>query len=309
LTALRQLLRYTDICGGDMEKGHLRCDANMSVRPSGTKDLGTRTEIKNLNSLRAVEQALAYEFERQVEILTEGRTVAQETLLWNEGLKRVETMRTKEASPDYRYFPEPDLPPVITKKEDIDKLRSEMPPLPRELYHSFTGDLKLSDYDAKVLTDEKGIALFFCDLINKTTNTKSAANWVMGPVKSYLNEHADSVENFPVTTEQLAGIIALVDESTLSLGDAKTVFTAMTESTGTDPLNLAVQMNLIQDSNEDQLGEWVQQDINLYPDKVKAYRKGKKGLLAKFMGEVMKVSKGKADPKKTSAILREVLDN
>ncbi|MCP4122301.1 MAG: Asp-tRNA(Asn)/Glu-tRNA(Gln) amidotransferase subunit GatB [Bacteroidetes bacterium] len=309
LTEVRKLVRYLEICDGNMEEGSMRCDANISIRLKGEKELGTKVEIKNMNSIRNVKRAIDKEVTRQIQMMEAGEKIVQQTRSFNPEDGSSFPLRSKEYAHDYRYFPEPDLPPVITKKEDIDKLRSEMPPLPRELYHFFTGDLKLSDYDAKVLTDKKGIALFFCDLIKKTTNTKSAANWVMGPVKSYLNEHAVSVENFPVTTEQLAGIIALVDESKLSLGAAKKVFTALRESTGANPLDLAIQMNLIQDSDEDQLGEWVQQAINLYPDKVKEYRKGKKGLLGMFMGEVMKVSKGKADPKKTSTILREVLDN
>jgi len=308
LTEVRKLVRYLEICDGNMEEGSMRCDANISIRLKGDKELGTKVEIKNMNSIRNVKRAIDKEVIRQISMMESGEPILQQTRSYDPADGTSFPLRSKEYAHDYRYFPEPDLPPMIISEKDVEVIQNELPPLPRDLYKQFTIELKLSDYDSKVLTDEKGIALFFIQLLDRTSNTKAAANWVMGPVKSYLNDKSISVDDFPVNAEQIAGIIALVDDGKLSLGAAKKVFAELTSKPGGKPEKVAQQMNLIQDSNEDQLSEWIQSAVAKYPDKVEAYRKGKKGLIGMFMGEVMKISGGKADPKKTNEILRKVLD-
>lgn len=309
LTEIRKLVRYLDVCDGNMEEGSMRCDANISIRLKGENILNTRVEVKNMNSIRNVKRAIDGEIRRQIELVESGQVVEQQTRSFNPVDGSTFVLRSKEFAHDYRYFPEPDLPPVVVTDEKLEELQAQMPPLPRELFHKYTSDFGLSDYDAGVLTDEKEVALYFEELAGHTKNYKAAANWVMGEVKGYLNDNGVHISDFPVTARAIAGIISLVDTGVLSSSAAKKVFAALLTHPGMEPLQMAEQLNLLQSSDEGQLKAWAEEAIASYPAKVEEYRNGKKGILSLFMGEVMKMSKGKADPRATSKILQEILDN
>lgn len=308
INQVRKLVRYLEICDGNMEEGSLRCDANISVRIKGAKEFGTKVEVKNMNSTRNVKRAIEFELKRQIELIENGEKVRHETRSFNAADSSTISMRHKEEANDYRYFPEPDLQPVIVTEDYIEKVKATLPPLPKELFQKFTKDFGLSEYDANILVEEKGIALYFNTLCSYTKNYKAAANFVNGSVKSYLNETATDIADFTISPEQLAGLIALVDTGKVSNTVATSkVFLAMLESDWSGE-EIATKNNWIQESDSDALSEFIQQAIAKYPEKVEEYKKGKKGLIGLFMGEVMKLSKGKADPKLCNQMLRELLD-
>jgi aspartyl-tRNA(Asn)/glutamyl-tRNA(Gln) amidotransferase subunit B len=310
LTEVRKLVRYLEICDGNMEEGSLRCDANVSVRLKGAKKLGEKVEVKNMNSISNVQRALKFEIVRQINALENGEKIMQETRSYDAVTGETFPMRTKEMADDYRYFPEPDLPKLIVTREYIDGVRKEMPTLPRELLSKYTKELGLSDYDARVITDSKPIALYFEELVSITANYKGAANWIMGPVKSYLNEQAVDIQAFPISAARLAKLISLVDEGKVSHSVAvQKIFPNMLALNDKDPMEIAQENNWIQESDQGSINEYVKEAIAKYPDKVIEYKEGKKGLIGLFMGEVMKLSKGKADPKMASNIVREYLEN
>jgi aspartyl-tRNA(Asn)/glutamyl-tRNA(Gln) amidotransferase subunit B len=308
LTEIRKLVRYLQICDGNMEEGSMRCDANISVRIKGEKAYGTRVEVKNMNSIRNVKRAIDGEVIRQIDLIESGGTVVQQTRGFNPADGSTAPLRSKEFAHDYRYFPEPDLPPVIITQERIDSIHAEMPPLPNELFERFTSQYGLSAYDARVLTDEREIALFYLSLTDITQNFKAAANWVMGEVKSYLNQNACHIDDFPVSVNNIAEIIAMVDGGKISSSGAKKLFEAMIAQSGESAMVLAEKLQLLQNSDSDQLKQWVEAALAKYPQKVEEYRNGKKGILGLFMGEVMKMSGGQADPKATTTILTELLN-
>jgi aspartyl-tRNA(Asn)/glutamyl-tRNA(Gln) amidotransferase subunit B len=308
INQVRKLVRYLEICDGNMEEGSLRCDANISVRIKGAKEFGTKVEVKNMNSTRNVKRAIEFELKRQIELIENGEKVRHETRSFNAADSSTISMRHKEEANDYRYFPEPDLQPVIVTEDYIEKVKATLPPLPKELFQKFTKEFGLSEYDANILVEEKGIALYFNTLCSYTKNYKAAANFVNGSVKSYLNETATDIADFTISPEQLAGLIALVDSGKVSNTVATSkVFLAMLESDWSAE-EIATKNNWIQESDSDALSEFIQQAIAKYPEKVEEYKKGKKGLIGLFMGEVMKLSKGKADPKLCNQMLRELLD-
>lgn len=309
LTEVRQLVRYLDICDGNMEEGSMRCDANVSVNLKGAKEFGTKVEVKNMNSIRNVQRAIEFEIIRQIECVENNETIYQETRAFD-ALKGITiSMRSKEAANDYRYFPEPDLQPIFVSEEQIAEVRSEMPPLPRELYKKYTEKLGLSEYDAGILTDTKEIALYFEEVITSTKNTKAAANWVMGDVKSYLNTNGYEISEFPITASKLAALIQLVDDGKVSYSVAsQKIFPVLLDKPDSDPLAIAESLNLIQDSNEDSIKEYILEVIASNSAEVERYRNGEKQLVGFFMGQLMKVSKGKADPKQSNQLLRELLD-
>lgn len=309
LTEVRRVIRYLDVCDGNMEEGSMRCDANVSVRKKGATELGERTECKNMNSFRNVQRAIEFETKRQIEVLESGGTIHMETRSYDAVNDRTFTLRSKEMAHDYRYFPEPDLQRLVVTEEDIAQVRSELPPLPRELYSKYVNELGLSAYDASILTEEKEIALFFEELLKHTDNAKSAANWVMGDVKSWLNKNAKEIHDLPLKTEQLGALIQLVDEGKVSSTVASQSIFPELIATDEAPLEIAQRLDLIQDSDEDSITGFAQQAIAAFPDKAEAYRNGNKGLLGLFMGEVMKLSQRKADPKAASQKLRELLEN
>lgn len=309
LTEIRKLVRYLGICDGNMEEGSLRCDCNVSVMKKGSKKFGRRVEVKNMNSFRNVQKAIEHEIKRQIDIIEAGGEVAQDTRSFDANNGTTFSMRSKEMANDYRYFPEPDLPPVVISEEFIDSVRASMPPLPNELFHRFTNDLNLTAYDAEVLTEDKGIALYFHELTQKTRYFKSAANWMIGPVKSYLNENALEIEQFPVSPERLSALIELVESGKVSFSIAsQRIFREYVNHPDDDPFQIAERMNVIQESDEDSINVFVKEVIAKFPDKVTEYKNGKTGLIGMFMGELMKLTKGKADPKVANKLIKEELD-
>lgn len=308
LTEVRRLVRYLDICDGNMEEGSLRCDANISVMLKGSTEFGTKVEVKNMNSIRNVQRAIEFEIERQIAAIENGERISQETRSFD-ALKGITiSMRSKEAANDYRYFPEPDLQPIVVDATYVNQVKAKMPALPRELYAKYTQDLKLSDYDAGILTDSKSIALFFEEVISNTKSYKSAANWVMGEVKSYLNQHGLEIEDLPVSAKQIAGIINLIESGKVSnSAAAQKLFPALIANPDANIDELAVSLNIIQESNADSLKEVILGVFGQHPDEVSRFKAGENQLTGFFMGQIMKASGGKADPKTTNALLRELI--
>jgi aspartyl-tRNA(Asn)/glutamyl-tRNA(Gln) amidotransferase subunit B len=309
VTEIRKLVRYLDICDGNMDEGSMRCDANISVRLIGETDLRNRVEVKNMNSIRNVQKAIELETKRQIEVYENQGEVGQETRNFNAAKNETSVLRSKEDAHDYRYFPEPDLSPIIVKEKYISEIRSELPALPEELYLKYTKEYSLSDYDARNLTDSKGIALYFENILKHTKEYKMAANVVMGPIKSHLNELAIDIEDLTIEAKRIGELIALIKSGKISSSKAsQDLFPLMVKKPELSPLQLAEENQLIQESGTDAILEFVQQAIAKYPEKAEAYKGGKKNLLGLFMGEVMKLSKGKADPKSTNQLLRDELE-
>lgn len=309
LTLIRKLVRYLEICDGNMEEGSLRCDCNVSVRKKGASEFGTKIEVKNMNSIRNVKRAIEFEIERQIIALEAGETLYQQTRSFNAANGTTFDMRSKEAANDYRYFPEPDIPPFILSEADIEQVRAVMPALPEELFKRFTEEYGLSAYDAGVLSDDRFIAEYFENLVAESKNYKQAANWVMGPVKSYLNERAIDIKEFPLTVANINSIMQLVETGKVSHTVAvQKIYPVMLENPGEDPLQIAQELNLIQESDAGAIEELVKQAIAKFPDKVAEYKSGKTSLVGLFMGEVMKLSKGKADPKMANELVIKYLN-
>lgn len=310
LAEIKKLVRYLDVCDGNMEEGSLRCDANVSVMLKGAKEYGKKVEVKNMNSFRNVSRAIEHEFERQVIMAEAEKDIVSETRTFDAATGTTASMRSKEDLNDYRYFPEPDLSPVIVSEEWLESIRSAMPPLPRELFHKFVHEYGLPDYDAGVLTDSKEIALYFEELCSHVKNFKAASNWMMGPVKSYLNELTLHIEDFPVSAKSIAELIAIIDDGKVSFTVAsQKIYPEMLKDSSKTPLQIAQELNLIQQSDEGSLKPIVESVLAENKAKVEEYKSGKKGLMGMFMGQVMKKSHGKADPKVATKILTELLEN
>ncbi len=310
LTEVRKLVRYLDICDGNMEEGSMRCDANISVRLRGATTYGNRCEVKNLNSIRNVQRAIEHEFERQVEIIENGGHIEQNTLNFNADTGETSVLRSKEMANDYRYFPEPDLTPVVLTNEYLDNVRKSMPALPSELYEKYTTVLGLSPYDAGVITADRDFALYFENLVKSTTNYKAAANWLMGPVKSHLNENDLSAADISIKPSVLAGLIELVDSGKVNnTVAAQKLFPALLKNSNKTAGELANELNLLIIADNNDVSQFIHNAIAKYPDKVKEYQNGKKGVLGLFMGEIMKNSKGKIDPQKTNQLLIKELES
>ncbi|GGF99160.1 Asp-tRNA(Asn)/Glu-tRNA(Gln) amidotransferase subunit GatB [Pontibacter amylolyticus] len=309
LTEIRRLVRYLEICDGNMEEGSLRCDANISVMLKDSPLWGTKVEVKNMNSFRNVQRAIEHEIERQIMVIENGGKIDSETRNFDANTGTTTAMRSKETLNDYRYFPEPDLPPLVIEQEWLERIKETMPSLPQELYKRFTEEFGLSDYDAGVLTDAKEIALYYEELCKHTNNYKGAANWVTGPVKSYLNELQLHIKDFPLQPHAIAEIIALVDENKVSHSvAAKKIFPYMLENPGIPAHQVAEEQNLLQESDSDSLKAIVAEVLAANPQKVEEYKAGKKSLVGMFMGEIMKKTKGKADPKVANQLLQEGLN-
>ncbi|RKR83923.1 aspartyl/glutamyl-tRNA(Asn/Gln) amidotransferase subunit B [Mucilaginibacter gracilis] len=310
LNEIRKLVRYLDICDGNMEEGSLRCDANISVRLKGAEKLGNRCEVKNLNSFRNVQRAIEHEFVRQIEVLEAGGKIDQNTLNFDADTGETSVLRSKEMANDYRYFPDPDLPPVILTEDYIQRIRTAMPELPKALYHKYITTLELSVYDASVITADKDLVHYFEELIKLTANYKAAANWLMGAVKSYLNDHGMSINQLTLTPQQLAGLIALVDSGKVSSSvAAHKIFPVLVKDSAKAAQQVADELNLIIDESASDVSGFIKQTLEKHPDKVNEYHNGKKGVVGLFMGEIMKLSKGKIDPKKTNQLLIDVLES
>lgn len=308
LIEVRKLVRYLDICDGNMEEGSLRCDVNVSVMKKDAKEFGNRAEIKNMNSMRNVQKAIEHEIERQILANEAGEELPQETRSFDPVSGTTARLRTKENANDYRYFPEPDLSPVHLTQEHIDEIAKRMPPLPNELKKKYIEDLGLSEYDAQVITDQKEIALYFEKLVANTDNFKAAANWIMGDVKSYLNKYAITIEEYPVTPIRLAEMIEMIKDGKINNNIAsQKILPALLKSPDKTVLQIAEENQWIQSSNDEDLTPIVQEVINENPDEVERYKNGEKKLTGFFMGQIMKKSKGKADPKTTNILLQKLL--
>ncbi|MEZ0608812.1 Asp-tRNA(Asn)/Glu-tRNA(Gln) amidotransferase subunit GatB [Fibrella sp. WM1] len=307
LTEVRRLVRYLGICDGNMEEGSLRCDVNISIRPKGETQLGTKVEVKNLNSIRNVQRAVEAEFARQIKVTEEGGRIIQETRTFDADKAQSFSMREKETMNDYRYFPDPDLMPVVISDEWLARIQAAMPALPRERYDRFRTHYGLPDYDAALLTDSRELADYFEAVCAGTTNFKAASNWIMGPVKAQLTDKLLQEGQFPVTPTSLAALIQLIDEGTVSQTAAQTIFGILVTQPGQSPAELAAANGLLQNRNTDALQTLIEQTLADWPDKVEQYRKGKKNLMGLFVGEVMKRSKGSADPKLVNQLLAKSL--
>jgi aspartyl-tRNA(Asn)/glutamyl-tRNA(Gln) amidotransferase subunit B len=274
----------------------------------GAKEFGTKVEVKNMNSIRNVQRAIEFEITRQIEALESGEALTQETRSFDALKGSTISMRTKEAANDYRYFPEPDLPPITVSAAQIAAISKDMPALPHALFERYTKTYGLSDYDAYNITDQKGLALYYEALIGFTKNYKAAANWLMGDIKSYLNEQGVDISTFPIGAERIAALIELIDQGKISNSiAAQRLFPALFESTET-PLEIAERLNLIQSSDSAVIEGFIAQVIAQNAAEVERYRNGEKQLIGFFMGQLMKVSGGKADPKASNAILRQKLE-
>jgi aspartyl-tRNA(Asn)/glutamyl-tRNA(Gln) amidotransferase subunit B len=309
LTNLRRILRYLDICDGNMEEGSLRCDANVSIRKTGEKTLGTKVEIKNLNSIRNVKRAIEFEVNRMRGLLENKETIVQQTRSFDAFNGTTFSLRSKEEANDYRYFPDPDLPPFEVTRELLKSIEETIPALPEQLIRRYMENYKLSRYDAEVITDDRETADYFEALTRLTPAYKAAANWLLGPVKSHLNEQGISISEFSLKPAAMASLIALVEEGKVHFSTASSrIFPELLSGTAADPLQVAQNLNLIQTGDETQIQEWIKQTMEKMPDKVLEYKKGKKGLIGLFVGEVKKLSKGKADPQLTSQLLIKNLE-
>ncbi len=309
LTEVRKLVRYLDICDGNMEEGSLRCDANISVMLKDAKEFGKKVEVKNMNSFRNVQRAIDFEIKRQIDLIESGELIAGETRSFDAVNGSTFALRSKENANDYRYFPEPDLQPIFITQDYIESIRATMPELPNELFNKFTKQFGLSEYDAYNLTDLKGLALYFNELVQYTKNYKAAANWMMGSIKSYLNENALIIEQFKVTPKTIAEIIALIDENKISNAAAtQKLFPELMVHPAEAPLSIATRLDILQSNDNSALQAMVEEALGKYPEKIIEYKNGKTNLLGLFVGEVMKLGKGKADPKMANQLVKEALE-
>lgn len=309
LMEMRKLVRYLDICDGNMEEGSMRCDANISVALEGAAEFGTRTEVKNMNSMRNVQRAIEFEIKRQIEVLENGGKIVQETRSFDATAGTTFAMRSKEMAHDYRYFPEPDLRPLTITEEEIKRVESALPPLPAALMRKYTQEFGLSEYDAAIITESKPIALYFEELVSNTKNYKAAANWLMGDIKSYMNQYAVGIDQFPISAKNVAAMIDMIQSGTISNAIAsQKLFPAMLKDPAVSPDDLARDNAWAQNSDASAIADLVVAALEKYPNKVDEYRSGKTGILGLFVGEVMKLSKGTADPKTVNQLVREKLE-
>ena len=308
LTELRKILRYLGVCDGNMEEGSMRCDANISVRRKGETRLGTKVEVKNLNSIRNVKRAIEFESQRLIEILSKGEEVIQQTRSFDAANGTTFALRSKEEANDYRYFADPDLVPFEVSEELISGIRAAIPMLPEQRIEKYMQKFQLPEYDAAVITEEREFADYFEKVIEHTGNYKSASNWMLGPVKSHLNENGLTIKEFALPPAAIAEMIALCDEGKVNFSTASSViFRELIKDPSKKADNIVSEKNLAQDAGESEINNWVDEVLKKMPDKVTEYRKGKKGLIGLFVGEVKKVSRGKADPKLTNEILLQKL--
>lgn len=310
LTEVRKMVRYLDICDGNMEEGSLRCDANVSIMSKDATQLGNKVEVKNMNSIKNVQKAIEHEIDRQVALKEAGREIVSETRLFDANTITTHSMRTKEQLTDYRYFPEPDLSPVIISEEWLENVKNSMPAMPEEVMHELLTQFKLPEYDAAFISESIEMFAYFKDVCQHYAEPKKVANWLMGPVQSWLNEKSCTINDLPITAGKLAQLIQLIDSGKVSFSAAsQQIFPELLKNPGTECLKIAEQKNLVQESDTSSLQPMINQVLDKFPDKVKEYKKGKKGLIGMFMGEVMKMSRGKADPKMTNQLLRQSLES
>jgi aspartyl-tRNA(Asn)/glutamyl-tRNA(Gln) amidotransferase subunit B len=306
LTKLRQILRYLGVSSGDMEKGAMRCEANVSLRPVGSTEYGTKVEVKNLNSFRSVKLALDYEIQRQSQILDEGGNIEQVTMGWDETRGVTVVQRSKEYAHDYRYFPEPDLPPLSISREWVEEIKGKLPELPDTRQDRFITEYGLSAYDADVLTTDKAVADYFEACVQAYPEAKTISNWITGELFRLLKETETGIEEVRIPPPALAELLSLVEKGTINQNTAKAVLGEMFKS-GRAAAEIVAEKGLAQISDADELGRVIDEMIAANPDQVTEYRAGKERLLGWFVGQVMKATRGKADPQLVTELLKEKL--
>jgi aspartyl-tRNA(Asn)/glutamyl-tRNA(Gln) amidotransferase subunit B len=303
---LRTILRYLGVCDGNMEQGSLRCDANVSIRPVGQKEYGTRTEVKNINSFKFVEKALEYEIKRQIKVVEEGGRVIQETRLWDSNKGITESMRGKEEAHDYRYFPEPDLVPITAGQEWIDEIRTKLPELPDAKRERFVSEYGIPEYDADLLTSEKAVAEWFEEAVRLGGGPKAVSNWMMGELMRLLNEENKGIEECPLKPIQLVDMLKLIEGGTISGKIAKTVFEEMYKS-GKDAEQIVKEKGLVQISDAGEIEKAIDEILAKSQKEVERYKAGDEKLMGFFVGQVMKATKGKANPQMANELLKKKL--
>jgi aspartyl-tRNA(Asn)/glutamyl-tRNA(Gln) amidotransferase subunit B len=306
LRVLRTIIRWIGVGDGNMEEGSFRCDANVSIRPKESDTFGTRTEIKNVNSFKNVEKAIRYEIARQTDILMEGGKVVQETRLWDPAQGITHSMRSKEEAHDYRYFPDPDLLPLVIDQEWVGTVRRDLPELPAERKARFIADFQLPDYDAAVLTSSRELADYFEACLDEINQPKQVANWVMGPLLGLLNAQGKTIEQSPISARNLAGLLQLIDDEVISGKIAKTVFEEMAKS-AKPAKDIVAEQGLSQVSDSGALEGEIDSLIAAHPDEVARFKAGNTRLMGFFVGRVMKATQGKANPKLVNQILSKKL--
>jgi aspartyl-tRNA(Asn)/glutamyl-tRNA(Gln) amidotransferase subunit B len=303
---LRSIVRYLGVCDGNLEQGSLRCDANVSVRPCGRQEFGTRAEVKNINSFRFVEKAIEYEIRRQIRVIEDGGSVVQETRLWDAEKGITESMRSKEEAHDYRYFPDPDLVPIMVDRRWVDEIRASLPELPDAKRHRFVSDYGLPEYDADLLTSERSTAEWFEEAVKTGAQAKAVSNWIMGDLSKLLNEGNKSIDECPIMPAQLAGMLQLIDRGTISGKIAKTVFDEMYK-TGKDAETIVKEKGLVQISDASEIEKVIDEIIAKSPKEADRFRAGDEKLLGFFVGQAMKATKGKANPQMLNELLKKKL--
>ena len=308
LSKIKQIVQYLGICDGNMEEGSLRCDANISVRLQGENKFGTRTEVKNMNSFRNVERAINYEINRQMEILEDGGRIIQETLLWDADKNKAFSMRSKEEAHDYRYFPEPDLFPVLVNSNWKNELATLLPELPHQRKNRFISSFKLPEYDAEILTQSRDIADYYEKVIDMTDDYKSASNWVMGDVLKVINENKIDIKEFRISPDNLAELINIINDNTISGKIAKEIFPEMLKENKT-PLEIVKSKNLLQITDTTAISKVIENVLSNFPNEVGEFLNGKEKVFGFFIGKIMKETQGKANPKIVNELLREKISH
>ena len=306
LKRLHEILVYLEICDGNMEEGSFRCDANVSIRPRGEQNFGTRTELKNMNSFRNVQRALEYEIKRQQYIVENGGAIMQETRLWDDAQGITNSMRSKEEAHDYRYFPDPDLVPVVVDGDWMENVRGQLPELPLAKRERFVRDYRIPAYDAGVLTADKALAHYYEEVVALCSSPKAASNWVMGDVMRFLNEDKRDIRDCPISAAALAEMIKLIEDGTISGKMAKEISEEMYK-TGKSPRDIIAEKGMIQITDESVLTAAIQKIIDASPQQLKDYRSGKEKLFGFFVGKVMKETQGKANPQLVNNLLKKML--
>lgn len=308
VTEVRRLVQWIGVCDGNMEEGSLRCDANISIRLKGEKELGTKVEVKNLNSIRNVKKAIDFEVERMIQMVENGETITQQTRSFDATNDTTFAIRDKEDANDYRYFADPDLAPFRLSDEFIQTIQQQLPALPQQLKQQFIREFGLSNYDATQICDEKSTANYFLATTTNCNNYKAIVNWMTGPLRQYLNDQNKNFDELELKPETLAQLIQIIDEGKVNFSIASTKILPVLLKENKTPLQIAEELNLIQVNDSNELENWINQVIAAMPDKVAEYKKGKKGLIGLFVGEVKKLSKGKADPKVVTELLQNKLN-
>ena len=302
---LRNIVRYIGVCDGNLEEGSMRCDANISIMPKGSKEFGTRAEIKNVNSFSALQRAIEYEIDRQIEIVEDGGEVVQETRLWDDNSRETRSMRGKEDAHDYRYFPEPDLMPLEISREWVEEIRAKMPELPSQKRERYKG-LGLSEYDAGVIVEQMNLALFFDKVLELGATPKTAVNFIMGEIAAYLKEEKLDINETKLTPENLAELITLIEKKTISNNIGKQIIIDMLKD-GTSAKEIVEKKGLSQITDTSAIKEICQKVVDANPNQVAAYKGGKVQLFGFFVGQVMKETKGRANPQVVNQLLKEIL--